>query len=52
MSTTPSVTNVEDDIFGSLGDLNDIDFNVQNNQAVQDSLNAIRDRNKKNKDGC
>jgi hypothetical protein len=51
-STTSSVTNVEDDIFGSLGDLNDIDFNVQNNQAVQDSLNAIRDRNKKNKDGC
>jgi hypothetical protein len=49
-STTSSVTNMEDDIFGSLGDLNDIDFNVQNNQAAQDSLDDIRNKNKDGKE--
>jgi hypothetical protein len=47
LPTTPSVTNVEDDIFGPLGDIGDLDFNVQVNQAAQDSFMGLRNRNKK-----
>jgi hypothetical protein len=52
LPTTPSLTNVEDDIFGPLGDLNDINFDAQNNQAAQDSFMGLRNRNKKGKDNC
>lgn len=52
VSTTPSVTNVEDDIFGPLGDLNDIDFNIQVNRAAQDLFMPIKNKNENNKDGC
>jgi hypothetical protein len=50
VSRTPSVTNVEDDIFGPFGDMND--FNVQVNQAAQDSFMGLRNRNKKGEDNC